>query len=70
MKITNISVSVGATINLGNFESLRLDYSASALLDDREGMEYSIDVLRDELTTKMKTDLVASNGGRNLLLKK
>ena len=33
MKITKVSVSYGRTINMGNYESLRLEYSAEVELD-------------------------------------
>jgi hypothetical protein len=34
MKTTKVSVSYGRTINMGNYESLRLEYSAEAEIDD------------------------------------
>lgn len=34
MKVTEITVSVGTTINLGNFNSGRLDFTAKATLDE------------------------------------
>ena len=67
MEIKTISVKVGATINLGNYESLRLDYGAEATLDFNESADEAITSLRQELTAKMREDLVNSNGGRDLL---
>ena len=34
MKLTEISISVSRTFNLGNFESLRLEATASASVED------------------------------------
>lgn len=35
-KITSIKVGKGVTVNLGNFESLRIDYSVEAELGPKE----------------------------------
>lgn len=69
MKATKVTVNVGITKNMGNYESLRLDYQMEVALgaDDKPGP--SIDEARDYLTTKMKADLLASNDGKDLLKK-
>lgn len=38
MKIKEITVSIGGTINLGNFENLRVDVSATATVPDEAGV--------------------------------
>jgi hypothetical protein len=47
MTLKEISVSVGRTVNLGNFESLRVDVSATATVD------YSLGENEDDLREKM-----------------
>lgn len=70
MNITKVRVSLGATINLGNYESLRLEYSQEAELTGTESPVSVIDTLRDGLAEKIQADLIATNGGRDILLKK
>jgi len=67
MNIKAVNVKVGATINLGNYESLRLDYGMEAELEEGDTPSQAIDKIRDHLTKKMKADLINSNGGKNLL---
>lgn len=38
MKLKEITVSIGGTINLGNFENLRIDVSATATVPDGTGV--------------------------------
>ncbi len=49
MKITELTVSVGRTVNLGNFESFRVDVSARATVTDEDP-----DALRAEMSAWLK----------------
>ena len=48
MKITEIKINYGRTVNLGNFESLRLDIELSAAIDETDDAEQVADNLRAE----------------------
>ena len=69
MKPESITVNVGVTKNMGNYESLRMDYQMKVELgpDDKPGP--SIDSARDYLFDKMKRDLDAADGGKDFLRK-
>ncbi len=69
MKISVVRVSVGVTINLGNFESLKIAYDAEAVLDPEDGPVESMDTLRYALTEKIREDLSESAGGKKYLMK-
>lgn len=69
MKSTEIMVNVGVTKNMGNYESLRLDYQMKVVLGPEDKPGPSIDSARDYLFDKMKKDLVASDGGKDYLRK-
>ena len=70
MKATKVRVSVGATINLGNFESLKIAYDIEADMDKAgESVNNCIDTLRDHLTEKVREDLSNSDGGKKYLSK-
>lgn len=53
MKLTEISISVSRTFNLGNFESLRVEASAAASIDD-EDMAGARALLLDECRLSLR----------------
>jgi len=63
-KPIEVEVRVGVTKNIGNFESLRLDYSTRVQLKEDESVTVLIDSTRNFLFSKMKTDFEASNAGK------
>lgn len=67
MKITDVEVRVGVTVNIGNYESVRADYSARAVLEEGDAAKDAIDKCRTYLSDKIKKDLDASEGGRKFL---
>ena len=69
MDISVVRVSVGVTINLGNFESLKIAYDAEAVLAPEDTPMESMDVLRYALTEKIRDDLSESAGGKKYLMK-
>ena len=46
MKTTSISYSRGRTLNLGDFESIRIDMGAEAYLDEGETLQEGMETLR------------------------
>jgi len=67
MKITDVEVRVGVTVNIGNYESVRADYSARATLEDGDTASGAIDRCRKYIADKLKKDLAESGGGRKFL---
>ena len=60
MKIKETSLSMGRTINLGNFESLRLDLSLTIDVGDEYNAKYD-EIVRDiELTLSRNLDAIAA----------
>ena len=59
MKIKEVEVRYGVTANLGNYESLRLDYSARVQLesDDLADTTQVMDNLRRNLRQKCDADI-------------
>lgn len=55
MKTNQVEVSIGRTVNLGNYESLRLDFTIREEVDDAEMAETAIDKLRDRLRAHLVT---------------
>jgi hypothetical protein len=49
MQVKTISVNYGVTRNLGNYESLRLDYSMEVELTPRESVTDTYDKIRRRL---------------------
>jgi hypothetical protein len=70
MEYTKVTVRLGATINIGNFESVRVDYEAEANLGEFDDYLTGIDQVRNDLAAKLQGDLRDSNGGKNLLIPK
>lgn len=66
MQYEKVRANVGVTVNLGNYESLRLDYSVEAVLDFDDAVTESLDELRSKLVKKIKEDLLASEGGKKM----
>lgn len=56
-KVKQITVKIGITKNLGNYESLRLDYEAVADLGPKDIAGEQMDLLRDRLVEKIKKDI-------------
>jgi hypothetical protein len=46
MKLTELKISIGKTINLGNYESLRLDVEMAAKIDLNDDLESCAESLR------------------------
>ena len=69
MEVTIVRVNVGITKNMGNYESLRIDYAVEAELDEDEMAKTVISTLRKELTEKIVADLNGADGGREWLRK-
>lgn len=46
MKYNEVKISLGHTINLGNYESRRVDFSVSAFLDDGDDVDNVISEVR------------------------
>lgn len=59
MPIKEISVSVGRTVNIGNYESLRLDIGATATISDEALMPLSTQMedLRKRLTVMLNNQI-------------
>ena len=55
--IREIAVSVGRTVNLGNFESLRIDVSATATVGDGDDPESLRSQLSDWLKVQCRRTL-------------
>ena len=53
MKITKIKVSIGRTINLGNYESARIDIGAEADIKD-EDFNKDLTMLHNALVLELK----------------
>lgn len=54
MKITQIRVALGRTVNLGNFESLRIDVDFTAQIDDTENPRQEFENLRAAAQLELK----------------
>ncbi|MGD1831018.1 MAG: hypothetical protein ACPKM1_15765 [Spirochaetaceae bacterium] len=63
MKAKQIAVRFGVTKNMGNYESLRMDYEMVVHLDPEDKPSEAIDHARNYLNKKMKQDIAASDGG-------
>lgn len=55
MKIDQITVTIGRTINLGNFNSLKIEASASARIENDD----KLDAVREALIEECKRSLNA-----------
>ena len=56
-----VRVRYGRTINIGNFESIRMDYEVEVELDrDEDSVPIAIDTTRDYLKDKMAADIKES----------
>ncbi|RLD82417.1 MAG: hypothetical protein DRJ15_01560 [Bacteroidetes bacterium] len=57
-----VRVRYGRTINIGNFESIRMDYEVEVELDSPEDtVPLTIDTTRDYLKDKMAADVAEGN---------
>lgn len=59
MKITETTLSLGRTVNLGNYESLRADLSIKVSLEDGESFEDALPEMKAVLSKNL--ELVLSN---------
>lgn len=66
MEVKEVTVNVGVTKNMGNYESLRIDYAAKAEVG-KYTPEDVVEILRDQLAEKIRNDLESSDGGRDWL---
>lgn len=62
MKITEVEVRLGSTVNLGNYESLRIDLSARAVFDEDDELMFDVvvalrDGVRKQLDTLVKEEI-------------
>lgn len=57
MKITSVKVSYGRTINMGNYESLRLEYTSEAIIAPDEDPSEVTNGLRVALRTDLHDGL-------------
>ena len=48
-KVTKVKMMIGKTINLGNYESIRVDYGVEADVGEAEDLDQIHDQLVDEL---------------------
>ncbi len=55
MKITKIKVNIGRTINLGNYESARIDLGAEADIEERDQdpLDMDLDFLHERILKKI-----------------
>jgi len=63
MKITDITYARGATINTGNFNSVRLDVSVTAHVDEGEEPETVYARIRDTVNSKVAAE-AAKHGAK------
>lgn len=54
MKIKQIRIAVGRTVNLGNYESLRIDVDFTADIDDNENPQMAFENLRAAAKLELK----------------
>ena len=57
MEIEKVSVSVGITHNMGNYEFLRIDYGMALSISQDEDWEQAIDTARTACNLKLTKDL-------------
>ncbi|MCB9172303.1 MAG: hypothetical protein H6637_05205 [Ardenticatenales bacterium] len=60
MKITKITARVGVTVNLGNYESMRLDLSAEAELAEGDDARSSTRLLFESLRRNVGREVAAT----------
>lgn len=65
MKINNIKVNYGRTINLGNYESCRLDIELSATLEPKDDPEMVADELRAQAKLQINRWIKYEQNGSN-----
>jgi hypothetical protein len=54
MKITETTLSLGRTVNLGNYESLRADLSIKVTLEDGESFESVVPEMKTVLAKNLE----------------
>ena len=55
MEILETTLSIGRTINLGNYESLRVDLSIRSKFDSEESYESEIKEMEEVLASNLET---------------
>ena len=54
MKMREVSVSVGRTINMGNYESLRIELSGAAVIEDGDDRSEVVANISDWLRAQVR----------------
>lgn len=71
MKVTQVEVNYGRTVNMGNYESLRLDYTIRVVLDEGETARTQQRkmriALREAVDKAIKDELDWLQGAKNLV---
>ena len=64
MNITKIEISIGRTINLGNYESARIDICMGAVMENGDDIDETYHELRYEIERKLaaEVDAITQNG--------
>lgn len=63
-KVTTITVNYGETINMGNYESLRIDYAATRTICDKEDPVMMMHKLRRRLKLEVSKAIKEEFGDR------
>lgn len=64
MKVTEVHCGFSATINLGNYESFKVDISQTAVLEDGEDPEAAVVELMDSTVKRVKEQVRIRKGDR------
>jgi len=59
MKIKKIEISLGRTINLGNYESARIDICMGAVMENGDDIDETYHELRHEIERKLSAEVDA-----------
>lgn len=56
MKVTKVSYRRGATLNVGNYESVKIEISADAELEEGDTPQSVLEALRREVTEEIRNE--------------
>lgn len=57
MKVEKITVSIGRTVNMGNYESFRIEETVTAYVEEgKETPSQLMDIVRDKLEDRVEAD--------------
>ena len=56
MKVTKIFYKRGATLNVGEYESVKIEIAAEAELDDGESMAEAVEALRQQVSEELRAE--------------